>query len=34
MGTDALLSAVTRDGLPVTAQWRHGDRAFLCAARP
>jgi SAM-dependent methyltransferase len=34
MGTGALLNAVTGAGLRVTAQWRHGDRAFLCAAWP
>jgi SAM-dependent methyltransferase len=32
MGTAALLQGVADAGLHVTGQWRHGDRAFVCAA--
>jgi SAM-dependent methyltransferase len=32
MGTVALLRAAAEAGLHVTGQWRHGDRAFVCAA--
>jgi SAM-dependent methyltransferase len=31
MGTAALLRAATEAGLHVTGQWRHADRAFVCA---
>jgi len=31
MGTTALLRAATEVGLQVKAQWRHADRAFICA---
>jgi SAM-dependent methyltransferase len=30
MGTAALLRAAADAGLPVTGQWRHADRAFVC----
>jgi hypothetical protein len=33
MGTAALLQAVTNAGLHVIGQWRHKDRAFICAVR-
>lgn len=33
MGTAALLRAATNVGLHVRGQWRHKDRAFVCAAR-
>jgi SAM-dependent methyltransferase len=33
MGTAALLQAATDAGLRVIGQWRHKDRAFVCAAR-
>ena len=33
MGTAALLQAATDAGLQATRQWRHGDRAFVCAAK-
>ncbi|HWG11661.1 MAG TPA: methyltransferase domain-containing protein [Streptosporangiaceae bacterium] len=33
VGTDALLRAATDAGLRITGQWRHADRAFVCAAR-
>ena len=32
MGTAALLRAAADAGLNVTGQWRHADRAFVCAA--
>ena len=32
MGTAALLRAAPDAGLRITGQWRHGDRAFVCAA--
>jgi SAM-dependent methyltransferase len=32
MGTDALREAAADAGLQVTGQWRHADRAFVCAA--
>jgi SAM-dependent methyltransferase len=32
MGTVALLRATAEVGLHVTGQWRHADRAFICAA--
>ena len=32
MGTAALLQAAADAGLQVTEQWRHADRAFICAA--
>jgi hypothetical protein len=32
MGTVPLLGAVADAGLHVMGQWRHGDRAFVCAA--
>jgi SAM-dependent methyltransferase len=32
MGTVALLGAAAEAGLNVTGQWRHADRAFVCAA--
>jgi hypothetical protein len=31
MGTVALLRAAADAGLDVTGQWRHADRAFICA---
>jgi SAM-dependent methyltransferase len=34
MGTAALLACAADAGLHVTGQWRHGDRAFVCAATP
>ena len=33
MGTAALLEAAADAGLHATRQWRHGDRAFVCAAK-
>jgi len=33
MGTAALLQAVSDASLDVTRQWRHKDRAFVCAVR-
>jgi SAM-dependent methyltransferase len=32
MGTAALLQSAADAGLHVTGQWRHGERAFVCAA--
>jgi len=34
MGVPALLEAAAEAGLLVTGQWKYGDRAFVCAARP
>jgi hypothetical protein len=31
MGAAALLQAAADAGLQVTQQWRHADRAFVCA---
>jgi hypothetical protein len=33
MGTAALLRTAADAGLQVTGQWRHADRAFVCAAK-
>ena len=33
MGTVALLQAAADAGLQIMGQWRHADRAFVCAAR-
>jgi SAM-dependent methyltransferase len=32
LGVDAVVRAAAEAGLHVTAQWRHADRAFVCAA--